>query len=61
MIENGERMERLRLDLVDAERRQKYKESRRGGKKTINLRKGGKKSRKLRKGGKKSKKLRKIN
>jgi hypothetical protein len=49
MIENGERMERLRLDLVDAERRQKYKESRKGGKKS-------KKSKKYRKH-RKSKKL----
>jgi hypothetical protein len=46
MIENGERMERLRLDLVDAERRQKYKEMRKGGKKSRKLRKRRKKSRK---------------
>lgn len=56
MIENGERMERLRLDLVDAERRQKYNESRKGGKKSRKSKKRVKKSRKLRKGGKKSRK-----
>jgi hypothetical protein len=49
MIENGERMERLRLDLVDAERRQKYKDSRKGGKKSRKLRKRRTKYRKNRK------------
>ena len=55
MIENGERMERLRLDLIDTEIRQKYNESRKGGKKTKKTKKTKKQKNKKTKKTKKSK------